>query len=87
MKKHGKEKILEPGDRICCQGIICTIKEIVYQEYWEGHGFHTEFRDTDGVYHSWKQEIDGGHVTPKPKKFVNSYGADVTNIMRKYGYC
>ena len=25
---------LRPGDRIQCQGIVCTIKEIAWQEPW-----------------------------------------------------
>lgn len=56
---------LEPGDTIICQGIRATIKEIEFQEYWMGHGFITEFTDTNGVYRNWKQEVDGGKVIPK----------------------
>lgn len=56
---------LEHGDTIICQGIKATIKEIKFQEYWEGYGFITEFTDTNGNYRSWKQGIDGGKVIPK----------------------
>ena len=56
---------LEPGDTIICQGIKATIKEITFQEYWEGYGFITEFIDTNGNYRSWKQGVDGGKVIPK----------------------
>lgn len=56
---------LEPGDTIICKGIKVTIKEIEFQEYWEGYGFITEFTDINGNYRSWKQEIDGGKVIPK----------------------
>lgn len=56
------KKILEPGDRIRCQGITCTIAEITFQEYWEDDGFYIEFRDETGVYRNWKQWVDGGEV-------------------------
>lgn len=56
---------IEPGDTIVCQGIKATIKEIAFQEYWDGYGFITEFIDTNGNYRSWKQGIDGGKVIPK----------------------
>lgn len=58
-------KVLEPGDKVKCKGITCTIAEITFQEYWEDDGFYTEFRDTNGVYRSWKQRVDGGEVIPK----------------------
>ncbi len=61
----GRDKALEPGDKINCKGITCTIAEIVSQEYVEGDGFFAEFRDTDGAYRNWKQWIDGGEVIPK----------------------
>lgn len=61
---HGS-KILEPGDKVKCQGFICTIAEIAFQEYYEGYGFITEFRDTNGVYRNWKQEVDGGELIAK----------------------
>lgn len=54
---------LEPGDKIVCQGIEATIAEIKYQEYWEDEGFIVEFTDTNGVYRSWKQALDGRYVT------------------------
>ena len=56
---------LEPSDTIVCKGIRVTIKEIEFQEYWDGYGFITEFIDTNGNYRSWKQGIDGGKVIPK----------------------
>ena len=57
-------KTLEIGDKVKCQGITCTIKEVAFQEYYEGYGFVTEFRDTNGVYRNWKQWVDGGEVIP-----------------------
>lgn len=58
-------KVLEPGDTIICKGIRATILTITFQEYWEGEGFYTEFRDTNGHYRNWKQWVDGGYVVPK----------------------
>lgn len=58
-------KILEPGDKIRCKENICTIKEITFQEYHEGYGFIAEFRDMNGVYRNWKQEVDGGKAIAK----------------------
>lgn len=60
-------KTLEIGDKVRCKGTTCTIKEIAFQEYYEGYGFVTEFRDTNGVYRNWKQWVDGGEVIPKER--------------------
>lgn len=57
--------VLEPGDAIVCKGIKAIIKEIEFQDYWEGYGFIIEFTDTNGNYRSWKQEVDGGYVIDK----------------------
>ena len=57
--------VLELGDTIICKGIKATIKEINFQEWWDGYGFITEFIDTNGNYRSWKQGVDGGRVIPK----------------------
>ena len=57
---------LQPGDIIHCQGMTCTIKEIAWQEPWEWReAYYLEFRDTNGVYRSWKQQIDGGYAELK----------------------
>lgn len=54
---------LRPGDKIHCQSIICTIKEIAWQEPWEWReAYYLEFYDTDGNYRSWKQNVDGGYA-------------------------
>lgn len=54
---------LRPGDVVHCQGIVCTIKEIVWQEPWEWReAYYLEFLDTNGVYRSWKQNYDGGYA-------------------------
>lgn len=63
--EHGS-KVLEPGDKVFCQGILCTIQEIAFQEPWEWReAFYLEFRDTNGVYRSWKQNFDGGYAIAK----------------------
>lgn len=52
---------LKVGDTIKCQGITATIKEIAFQEPWKWrNSWYLEFRDTNGVYRSWKQCYDGG---------------------------
>lgn len=54
---------LRPGDKIHCHGIVCTIKEITWQEPWEWRkAYYLEFLDTDGVYRSWEQDFDGGYT-------------------------
>ena len=54
---------LQVGDVVVCQGIMCTIAEIAWQEPWSmRNSYYLEFRDTDGVYRSWKQVQDGGRA-------------------------
>jgi len=61
LKGVKKMRDLRPGDVVHCQGIVCTIKEIAWQEPWEWRkAYYLEFRDTNGVYRSWKQNYDGG---------------------------
>lgn len=57
---------LRPGDVVYCQGIACTIKEIVWQEPWEMRkAYYLDFWDTSGIYRSWKQNFDGGYAELK----------------------
>lgn len=57
---------LEVGDTIVCMGIKATIAEIAFQEPWEWReSYYLEFKDTNGVYRSWKQEYDGGAAFDK----------------------
>lgn len=52
---------LEAGDTIICGGIRATIATIAFQEPWEWRdSWYLEFRDTNGIYRSWKQVFDGG---------------------------
>ena len=54
------------GDEVCCSGLRCTIKEIAFQEPWEWrNSYYIEFTDTNGVYRSWKQYLDGGYAILK----------------------
>lgn len=40
-----------------------TIGEILYQEPWEWrNAYYIEFKDTNGKYHFWKQNFDGGEA-------------------------
>ena len=61
----------KPGDVVVCCGIRATIKEIYYQDYYDGpewgphQGWMIEFRDTEGNYRYWKQQYDGGHIEMK----------------------
>lgn len=58
-----KGKELQAGDIIHCQGITCEVKEVAWQEPWEWReAYYCEFRDTNGVYRSWKQNYDGGYA-------------------------
>ena len=69
---------LEVGDKIMCPvnvGMITItdftveIAEITYQEPWEWrNAYYLEFRDTNGVYRSWKQNIDGGEAILKEER-------------------
>ena len=57
---------LRPGDVIHCKGIVAEIKDIAWQEPWEWrNAYYLEFTDTNGIYRSWKQNYDGGHVDLK----------------------
>lgn len=60
---------LEIGDKVVCQGLAVTIAEIAWQEPWEWrNAYYLEFRDTNGVYRSWKQNFDGGYAILKEEK-------------------
>lgn len=55
---------LEKGDYISCQGIFIKIDLIHYQEPWEWRkAYYIEFTDTNGIYRSWKQHLDGGKAS------------------------
>lgn len=59
-----KPRQLEKGDYIQCQGILVKIDLIHYQEPWEWRkSYYIEFTDTQGIYRSWKQALDGGKAS------------------------
>lgn len=71
--QYGKK--LEPGDVVVCKGTRVTIDMITFQEYWGDNlnrefGFYTEFRDTNGNFHNWKQMYDGGYVIPRESTVI-----------------
>lgn len=69
---HGKERrdncpsrdadSVKVGDTIVCNGLRATVATIHYQDYFDESGFNIEFTSTDGVYRSWKQNLDGGEL-------------------------
>lgn len=72
--RNRTEYELEVGDTICVAGIKATIATITegsqYFDYEEGVNerngyFALEFRDTNGIYRSYKQRFDGGYVISK----------------------
>lgn len=65
---------LRPGDKIFCQGLEVTIKEIAWQEPWEMRkSYYLEFWDTAGTYRSWKQGIDGGYAVLAPEEEFSDF--------------
>lgn len=49
------------GDKISALGYTFEVGQIIYQDYYAGN-WDIEFLDTDGGYHHWKSEFDGGRV-------------------------
>lgn len=57
---------LKKGDVIHVGNITCEVAEIIWQEPWQWrNAYHLEFKDTDGIYRSWKQSYDGGKAILK----------------------
>ena len=80
------------------------IEKILHCEYWDNYGYDVEFIDTKGIYHHWKQNLDGGklkRIKPQSinasnfdggiyydkgnKVYLNCYGGDCTDLLKKYG--
>lgn len=62
-------KELKHGDRVSALGLTCTIDVVLYQDHYGDRppapgsdcwGYDVEFTDTNGRYHHWKQNQDGG---------------------------
>ena len=69
MEMMQRAKDANVGDRICCQGITCTIGEIFYYDKYveEKNGkyevfYDIEFKDTNNHYRHWKSYFDGGKL-------------------------
>lgn len=68
--KTGRKQV-EVGDKISALGVIVTIKEILYQDWYSRNDFNTgeywdvEFIDSLGNYRHWVSQYDGGKVIAK----------------------
>lgn len=70
---------IKKGGKINVNGAVYTVKDILYQDValdYDGmhpNGFwhyYLEFIDTNGGYHYWKQQFDGGYVVYDSDKRV-----------------
>ena len=52
---------IQIGDSISALGFTFKVGKIIYQSYYDG-AWDVEFLDTNGGYHHWKSEFDGGEV-------------------------
>lgn len=68
MKIKENTRKARPGDIVIVNGITCTIREILYQEFGPSDrndgtcDWIMEFIDTEGKYRNWKQYFDGGVI-------------------------
>ncbi len=51
------------GDLISALGYTYRVGRIIYQDCYDGN-YDVEFLDSDGNYHHWKSQFDGGRVIP-----------------------
>ena len=67
-------KLIKPGDVITAYGYKFQVRTVLYQDYYGDRkdagtsdcwGYDVEFKDTDGKYHHWKQNMDGGSLFRK----------------------
>lgn len=61
--------MIKQGDKITCKDLTVTVDQIHSQSNYgtdDEPCYYIEFRDTDGVFRYWKQDVDGGFVTPAP---------------------
>ena len=76
---------LRVGDTVKVMGIKATIASIAFQEPWEWReAWYLEFTDTNGVYRSWKQDIDGGKAYNEKGKEIGHAGFSDW-LYREYG--
>jgi hypothetical protein len=55
-----KLNFAEVGDLVLVHKTEVQIDQIIFQEFYDDCGYIIEFVDTEGKYHHWKQELDGG---------------------------
>lgn len=71
-------RTIRSGDVITSLRHSYTVNKILYQDWYgpreavppcsDCWGYDVEFIDTDGHYHHWKQNQDGGHVDMLPRE-------------------
>jgi len=66
--------MIQPGDVITALGHSYTVSVVLFQDWYGDRsdangtawwGYDIEFKDTNGNYHHWKQNEDGGDVVRK----------------------
>ena len=67
--------LIRSGDTIRSRFLAYTVEKILFQDWYgpredvppcsDMWGYDIEFIDTDGYYHHWKQNMDGGDVIRK----------------------
>lgn len=60
------------GDKVKVNGIVYTIANIAYADHFDRDGWMIEFVDTNGRYHYWKQQFDGGEFIPANNNEINN---------------
>ena len=53
---------VEINDIVKVNGREYEVEKVLHCEFWDGNGYDAEFIDTNGHYHHWKQEEDGGEL-------------------------
>lgn len=57
------EEKFEVGTVVSFKGVKYEVAKVLSASYeGEDDGWYAEFIDTKGIYHNWKQGIDGGEV-------------------------
>ena len=75
------------GDVVKVYGRTLIVDKVISSYIMDEGGVAVEFIASDGQYYYYKEDFDGGEYIRGEKHYVDSYGVDVTDIFRKYGYC